>query len=104
MLAKRKLPRLNRYNYSQTGYYFVTICTKDKLFYFGEIRNNFMQLNNLGIVAEECWQEIPKHFANAEIDHFVVMPNHIHGVIHLSNTSIRNNRGCSEKNQKKESK
>ena len=82
-MLTRKQIRLNNYNYSQGGGYFVTICTKHKVNYFGEIRNDEMILNNAGKIANDNWKSIPIHFANAELDVFVVMPNHVHGILNI---------------------
>jgi len=73
--------KLQNWDYSNNGYYFVTICTKNKDKYFGEIKNEEMILNDIGKIAEKYWQEIPKHFDFVVLDEFIVMPNHIHGII-----------------------
>ena len=78
---QRRSIRLHGYNYSQPGSYFVTICTQDKVPLLGEIVEGEMVLNNVGKVVESCWLAIPNHFANIELDKFVVMPNHVHGII-----------------------
>jgi putative transposase len=77
--------RLKNYDYSQEGYYFVTICTKDKQKYFGNIENEKMILNKIGEVAKKFWLEIPEHFLFVKLDEFVIMPNHIHGIIVIDN-------------------
>jgi len=59
----------------------VTICTQHKAPLFGEIVEGEMVLNNVGKTVERCWLANPDHFANIELDKFVVMPNHIHGII-----------------------
>ncbi len=79
----RKALRLQGYDYSSKGAYFVTICTHGRVDYFGEIRNGIMGLNELGCAAQECWQAIPRHFPDAILDEFVVMPNHVHGVLFI---------------------
>jgi REP element-mobilizing transposase RayT len=83
--------RLSGYDYSQPGVYFVTICTSSRQKFFGEIADCQMRLNMAGIFAERCWQEIPKHFSTVELDEFVIMPNHIHGLIIINheNTQIK---------------
>jgi REP element-mobilizing transposase RayT len=73
--------RLKNYDYSQNGCYFVTICTKDKQKYFGNIENEKMVLNEIGEIVEKFWLEIPKHFPSVVLDEFVIMPNHVHGII-----------------------
>ena len=78
---QRKPLRLKNYNYSQNWFYFVTICTKWRQNYFGEIINWEMILNNYGKIAKKFWDEIIYHYQNVEIDEFVIMPNHIHWII-----------------------
>lgn len=77
----RRSIRLKGYDYSQPGAYFVTIVTHQRQCLFGEIVNNEMILNDYGKIAAQCWNDIPKHFPNAILDEFVIMPNHIHGII-----------------------
>ena len=64
--------------------YFVTICTKDRKLFFGNIVKEKMQLTKIGKVAEKFWLEIPNHFPFVELDEFVIMPNHIHGIIEIA--------------------
>lgn len=78
---KRKNPRLNNYDYTLGGYYFITICTKDKMHYFGEIIKDKMKLNDIGKLAESSIQKIAKIYNTIKIDKFVVMPNHIHIIL-----------------------
>jgi putative transposase len=73
--------RLKGYNYSQDGVYYVTICTKNRICFFGDVKNAKMRLSSLGKIADKCWRNIPQHFVFVELDEFVVMPNHVHGVI-----------------------
>ena len=80
----RKSIRLKGYDYSQAGLYFITICCANRECLFGEIKNNEMILNDAGKIANECWLEIPKHFPNAILHEYIVMPNHIHGIIELA--------------------
>jgi REP element-mobilizing transposase RayT len=72
---------------SQPGEYFVTIYTKNKECLFGEIVGEKVFLSPIGTIAKKCWEEIPKHFVNIELDVFVVMPNHLHGII-IINPSV----------------
>lgn len=78
--------RLQNYDYSSNGYYFITICTKNREYFFGEIADNKMQLSKMGKTAEKFWLEIPKHFPFVKLDEFVVMPNHVHGIIIINKT------------------
>ncbi len=91
--------RLKNYDYSQNGMYFVTICTREKEHFFGEIENGKMILNDLGKIAEKFWQEIPKHFSFVNLDEYVVIPNHLHGIVEIcrnvdDENSIDNANGC----------
>ncbi len=76
--------RLKNYDYSQSGAYYVTICTRSRRLLFGNVSNGRMQLTRTGMIANECWKEIPKHFPDVMVDAFVVMPNHIHGIVVIS--------------------
>ena len=102
----RKPNRLKDYDYSQTGYYLITICTQDRVNYFGEIEKEQIQLSDIGQIVTDCWRAIPIHFRNTALDEFVVMPNHIHGIIVIKgNNSLQddgngvgNNDRCSLRN------
>ena len=93
----RKANRKKHYNYSSAGYYFVTICTKDRLSFFGKIEDCKMILNECGEIVRKCWLEIPGHFPNVKTDEFVVMPNHFHGII-IINDFVGNRHACSLQN------
>ena len=82
---ERKQIRLRGYDYSQDGYYFVTICARDREEFFGEIRDGIMGLNEIGLIAAKFWQEIPEHFENAKLDEWIIMPNHVHGIVVIEN-------------------
>ncbi len=82
---KRKPIRLEEYDYSTGGHYYVTICTYNRGELFGHIEDNHMILNEIGTIAKNTWIEIPKHFPDIELDEHVVMPNHIHGIIITNN-------------------
>ena len=77
--------RLKEYDYSQNGYYFVTICTKDREYYLEEIVNGKVELSDVGNIAQECWEEMPEHFENVILDTHVMMPNHFHGIAMIEN-------------------
>ncbi len=78
---KYKQYRYQGYDYSQNGFYFVTICTKNRESFFGEVTNGVVKYSEIGEVANKCWQDIPQHFPFVKLDRFIVMPNHIHGII-----------------------
>jgi putative transposase len=73
--------RLPTCDYKTPGEYFVTICTLDRTCLFGEIANGEMQLSPEGQIAENAWRNLPAHFPHITLDAFVIMPNHIHGVV-----------------------
>ena len=73
--------RLDGYDYSQSGAYFVTVVCKDRKNRFGEIIDGVMELNDAGRVAATEWKKLANRFRNVDLDEFVVMPNHIHGII-----------------------
>lgn len=86
----RKLPRLKEYDYSTPGAYFITICTHDKLHYFGNIVQGKaanvvqMQYSPVGKIAKNCLLDIQSHYQNIKIDNWVIMPNHIHILIRIT--------------------
>ncbi len=85
----RRSLRLKGYDYSRHGAYFVTICTKNRECLFGEIANGSMWMNPFGDIVRACWDDLPCHYQHMELDAFVVMPNHIHGIIVLADTVVR---------------
>ena len=87
-LQRRSL-RLEDYGYDQPGGYFVTICTFGRGNLFGEIHEGTMRLNRYGEIARECFEAIAKHFDNTAVDEFVVMPNHVHGIVVIMNVGAR---------------
>ncbi|HEM48944.1 MAG TPA: hypothetical protein ENO27_01915 [Caldithrix sp.] len=92
-LHHRKSIRIPSYDYSQEGWYFVTICTYQREKLFGEIINKNIKLNKYGNIAKQCWMEIPFHYPNVKMDEFIVMPNHVHGIINIfekHDTSVLN--------------
>jgi len=66
---------------AQPGAYFVTLCTRGRACLFGHVVNGEMHLNEAGETARRCWEDIPTHFPMVELDTFVIMPNHMHGVV-----------------------
>lgn len=73
--------RATWWDYSYNGSYFITICTKNMIRYFGEIENSKMKMTAAGAIAQGFWYEIPHHFPFTRLGEFIVMPNHIHGII-----------------------
>jgi putative transposase len=77
----RKSIRLKHYDYSQAGAYFVTMVTQHRQHFFGEIQQGDMILNAAGEMIDTIWYGLPQRFPHIELDMFVVMPNHVHGII-----------------------
>jgi REP element-mobilizing transposase RayT len=87
-LHHRHSIRLKGYDYSLAGMYFITICCQEMVCRFGKIKNGEMVLNDAGMVAQQCWLEIPRHFPHVILHEYVVMPNHVHGIIVLADTVV----------------
>jgi len=77
----RKIHHLSPIKYQQPFFYFVTICTENFTCYFGEVKNYEMHLNDIGKMVKEQWLNLPKRYPTLELDKFVVMPNHLHGIL-----------------------
>ena len=80
----RRSIRLKEYNYASAGGYFVTIIARHRESLFGEVVNGEMRLSRYGEIVQKWWEQIPVHFTNVEIGTFVVMPNHVHGIIFIA--------------------
>ncbi len=90
---KYRIPstRLQNWDYGQPAAYFVTICTQGRKCYFGKVINKKMNLSKIGIIAEILWHEIKKHAPDIELGEFVVMPNHVHGILILHGNNDNGN-------------
>lgn len=95
---RRQRNRLKNYDYSQSGYYFVTICTWGLFNYFGQIINDKMGLNQFGLIVKKQWNWVAEHYPYVQLDDFVIMPNHIHGIIIINRDIVRN--GCNHSARK----
>ncbi len=73
--------RLACWDYGKSGYYFVTICTKNRTNILGRVHNDDVELSKIGAIIDRCWHDIPRHFPFVELDEYILMPNHIHGII-----------------------
>ncbi|MDA0196105.1 MAG: hypothetical protein O2887_14185 [Bacteroidetes bacterium] len=86
---KYRIPsaRLPHWDYGSNAAYFVTICTQDRVCYFGDITENYINptscvcLSEIGKIANDCWLEIPQHFPFVKLGDHIVMPNHVHGIV-----------------------
>lgn len=81
--TRRNSNRIPQHDYSTQGYYFVTICVENRQQIFGTIDNNKMIINNAGNTINFWWGEITRHFPNIELDEYIIMPNHVHGIINI---------------------
>jgi putative transposase len=82
-IHQRRSIRLKGYDYSQAGFYFITICCQDRAHFFGEIIDGEMILNDAGKIAFAEWMKTPEIRPNVELGEFVIMPNHMHGIIRI---------------------
>jgi putative transposase len=96
-LPNRRSIRLKEYDYSQEGLYFITICTEKHVDLFGKIINDKMIMNSAGNIVKKVWDQIPQYYENIDIFDFVIMPDHIHGIIEIvgagSHTCPENEKG-----------
>jgi putative transposase len=81
---RRRSLRLQGYDYSHAGAYFITVCTRDRIALFGEISDNDMRLNQAGMLVKEIWDNLSAHYRDIDLDAFIGMPNHVHGIIVLA--------------------
>ena len=88
MPERRRSIRLPRYDYTTPGAYFVTICTWNRACVLGDIANDEMDLSVAGRVTQDVWEELPDHYPHVRLDAWVVMPNHVHGIIVLTDTDV----------------
>lgn len=85
---KRKSIRLKFYDYASIGYYFVTVCCFERRSLFGKVENGKMYLNQYGEIARNEWLATFEKRKNIEIDAFVIMPNHVHFIVHIKEKLI----------------
>lgn len=85
----RRNNRLKGYSYTLNGYYYVTICTDRRIEWLGNIINYEMIINLYGTICQKCWVDLPNHYNNLDIDTFIIMPNHIHGILIIDNVYKR---------------
>ena len=85
---RRHSIRLRDFDYSQAGAYFVTVCTYERACRFGDVVDGNMRLNEAGRIVEQCWAAIPIHFPDVVLDAFVVMPNHVHGIVIITRKTV----------------
>ncbi|MBU0518326.1 transposase [bacterium] len=79
----RQSIRARNRDYAKPGHYFITICVKDQECLLGEVVDEEMELWNFGGIVQNVWDNLPKHYKHIDLDAFVIMPNHIHGIIRI---------------------
>ena len=77
----RRSTRLPEFDYSRVGMYFVTICAEQRRCIFGQAHGSEIVQSRIGEIVRACWIEIPEHFPNVKVESYVVMPNHLHGIL-----------------------
>jgi len=87
-IHKRHSIRLKGYDYTKEGLYFITICIKNRECLLGIIENGEMELNEIGIIANQFWIEIPNHYPQVKLHEHIVMPNHLHGIIEIVGNDV----------------
>ncbi len=88
-LPKRATIRWQGYDYASVGAYYLTICTNDRLHLFGRIVDGVLQPSSIGELAKRCWDQIPEHMPHVDVGEFVVMPNHVHGIVVIRERLVR---------------
>jgi putative transposase len=81
---RRQSLRLKGYDYSQAGAYFITVCTHRRMLLFGDVIEGDVRLNDIGAIINQSWVNLPNHYPGIELDSFIVMPNHMHGILILN--------------------
>jgi len=92
-IHQRRSIRLKGYDYATPGAYFVTVCTHERECLFGDIVDGVMRLNEAGRMVNTVWDEIPAHYPGIDVDAFIVMPNHIHGIVAIVGAAPRGRPG-----------
>jgi putative transposase len=92
-LHHRRSLRLRGYDYASPGAYFVTVCARDRSCLFGEVLNGAMICNALGGVVADAWDALTDHYPRLTLDAFVVMPNHVHGIMIIRQATRPDRRG-----------
>jgi putative transposase len=83
-ILNRRSVRLKGYDYTQPGAYFVTVCVRGRECMLGQVIDDQMVLNEAGRIVDAAWRDLPNHYPQVGLDAFVVMPNHVHGIIVLN--------------------
>jgi REP element-mobilizing transposase RayT len=85
-LHHRRSIRLQGFDYSRDGVYYITVCTEKRQCLFGDIVDGVMRLNDAGSIAQHCRDEIPVHFPQVKLDEFAIMLNHVYGILVIADS------------------
>ena len=88
-LQRRRSIRLQGYDYRKAGAYFITTVTQGRTCLFGDVVDGEMVLNDVGRLVQAAWDELPHHYPHVELDAFVIMPNHVHGIIRIVGAGLK---------------
>jgi len=88
------------WDYSNNAAYFITICTKNRICWFGEVIRGKMNLSTIGHIANSCWYDIPNHFPFVELGAHIIMPNHMHGIVIINKPTIQTQNIASQQQNK----
>jgi putative transposase len=94
-LRQRKLARQKGIDYTRPGFYFVTICTKEKEEILGKVVGENIELSDYGCIVKECWMNLPDHYRFCLLHEFAVMPNHVHGIVEIVGAGFKPARSSS---------
>ena len=78
---RRRSIRLQNYDYSKAGSYYITVCTRNRELLFGDVVRGQMKRNEIGQIVQNVWDSLPQFYDGIELDAFIIMPNHLHGII-----------------------
>ena len=81
---RRRSLRLRGYDYTQAGAYFITACTQNRVMFFGGVIDGDVRLSEVGTIVQQTWDDLPAHYNGIDLNAFIVMPNHVHGIIILA--------------------
>lgn len=86
------------WDYGWNGAYFITICTANRIHFFGDVVDGNMVLSDIGKIAHRCWLDIPNHFPFVKLDTFVIMPDHVHGIVIIDKPDDESNNATDQQN------
>jgi hypothetical protein len=85
----RRSIRLKGFNYTLGGAYFMTVCTQNQMCLFGDVVEREIRLNDAGRLVQIVWDGLPEHYPHVSLDHWVIMPNHVHGIVSFIGAGLK---------------